>query len=304
MTGVHVKTVLNNAISEWIEQFIFDRKIRGLKDSTIIYYKKSLRRFLAYCEHSGIDDVSQITAKALREFIASMSRYADNTKRNTFKAARAFLCWFEAEEIIDGWRSPCTKVSTPKADEQPIAPIEMKDVIKVIRKCGPDNLGLRDKAILMVLVDTGIRASELVALDIDDLNEKIGQIVIKHGKGGKVRVVFVGRDTRKAIRRYLSTRTDDLSALFISHWDKTRLTTHGLRWLVIRRFKAAKVKPKGIHTFRRLFALTMLRNGTDIVTLSRLMGHSTTDVLRRYLAQTDDDLREAHAKASPVDNWL
>jgi hypothetical protein len=71
----------------------------------------------------------------------------------------------------------------------------------------------------------------------------------------------------------------------------------------LRRFKQF-CQSQGIHTFRRLFALTMLRNGTDIVTLSRLMGHSTTDILKKYLAQTDEDLREASAKASPIDNAL
>ena len=110
--------------------------------------------------------------------------------------------------------------------------------------------------------------------------------------------------TFRLSRPWLAIRDSYSDALFISLDDKTRLTYSGLRWVILRRFENAKVKPQGIHTFRRLFALTMLRNGTDIVTLSRLMGHSTTDILKKYLAQTDEDLREASAKASPIDNAL
>lgn len=108
---------------------------------------------------------------------------------------------------------------------------------------------------------------------------------------------------RRAVRRWLSVREDKNSALFTTLDDYARLSYSGLRWLVIRAFERAKVSYKGIHTFRRLCALTLLRGGVDIVTISRLLGHSTTEVVKRYLAQTDDDLHLAHAKASPVDNW-
>ena len=103
------------------------------------------------------------------------------------------------------------------------------------------------------------------------------------------------------LKRYLAMRDDDADPLFLSVDDRARLTYSGLRWIVINRSKDAKVKPRGIHTFRRLFALTMLRNGVDVLSISRLLGHNDLTVLRRYLAQTDDDLREAHAKASPID---
>lgn len=158
------------------------------------------------------------------------------------------------------------------------------------------------QTILDMMVDTGIRASELLQLDLDDLNLTQGSLLIRHGKGNKTRTVYIGKSVRKLLKRYLTLREDDSDALFISVDDKARLTYSGLRWLVINRSKDANVKPRGIHTFRRLYALTMLRNGVDVITLSRLLGHNDLTVLRRYLAQTDSDLREAHARASPVDN--
>ena len=288
-------------IVSWVDQFLFDRKVRGLTQGTINYHAKSLRRFTTYCASIQISAMTEITSTVLRGFIASMSELADNTIRNSYKSVVAFLNWFETEEAIPGWRTPASKVPTPKASDVPIQPVSLVDVLRVIRKCPSDNLGIRDRAVLLVLLDTGIRASELLALDLDDLNIQTGQLLIRHGKGNKTRAVFCGKDTRRALRTWLSIRDDQSSALFVSIDDRARLTYSGLRWIVIRRFENANVQPQGIHTFRRLFALTMLRNGVDIVTLSRLTGHSTTEVLKRYLAQTDDDLRLAHAKASPVD---
>lgn len=289
------------SLSKWTEQFLFDRKVRGFTPGTVTYHAKSLARFTSYCQSISVDEMGDVTPSILRGFIASMERLAPNTVRNSYKSFIAFLHWFEEEEAIAGWHSPASKVSCPKAPNAPIQPIPIQDVLKVIRKCPNDLMGIRDRAVLLVLLDTGIRAAELVALDQDDVDLQSGQMLIRHGKGNKTRAVFCGKDTRRALRLWLASRTDTSSALFVSLDDRARLTYSGLCWIVIRRFKNANVKQLGIHTFRRLFALTMLRNGTDVITLSRLMGHSTTEVLRRYLAQTDDDLRVAHAKASPVD---
>lgn len=291
-------------LTDWVDQFLFDRKVRGLTAGTIAYHAKSLRRLTRYCESIDIEIIEAITPVVLRGFIASMSYLADNTVRNTYKSVVAFLNWFQEEEVIPGWRSPASKVPTPKATDAPIQPISIEDVKKVLRHCPRDKSGTRDRAIFLVLLDTGIRAAELLALDFDDLHLPSGELLIRHGKGDKTRAVFCGKTTRSALRSWLAYRSDQSSALFTSVDTDSRLTYSGLRWIILRRFESAKVKQQGIHTFRRLFALTMLRNGTDIMTLSRLMGHSTTEVLRRYLAQTDDDLRLAHAKASPADHWF
>lgn len=292
------------SITDWISQFLFDRKIRGLTPGTLAYHDKSLRRFKQFCQSQGINEITEITPSTLRSFLDSMSHLSPYTIRNTFKSVSAMLTWYEQEEVEPGWRSPASKVQAPKVPDAPIQPLPLADALKVIRKCPSDDLGIRDRAILMILLDTGIRASELTALDLDDFDLVSGQLLIRHGKGNKTRAVYAGKDTRKAMRSWLAIRDSYSDALFISLDDKTRLTYSGLRWVILRRFENARVKPQGIHTFRRLFALTMLRNGTDIVTLSRLMGHSTTDILKKYLAQTDEDLREASAKASPIDNAL
>jgi integrase/recombinase XerD len=106
------------------------------------------------------------------------------------------------------------------------------------------------------------------------------------------------------MRAYLRTRQDQSPALFVSK-DWERLTYDGLRQILERRTISAKLEKKPtLHAFRRAFALNMLRNGVDIFTLQRLMGHADLQVLRRYLAQNDQDNLLAHMRGGPVDNNL
>lgn len=290
-------------ISDWADNFLFDRKVQGFTPGTIVNYRNKLKRFKTFCAQSGVSTIEQITPSTLRDYLELLDHDGLTVigRRNHYGALKTFLRWYDSEEEPPGWSNPIAKLKPPKVPDAPIQPIPMADVMKIIDKCPSDLRGLRDKAILLTLVDTGIRASELLQLDQGDLNLSQGSLLIRHGKGNKTRTVYVGKNTRKLLKRYLAMRDDDADPLFLSVDDRARLTYSGLRWIVINRSIDAKVKPRGIHTFRRLYALTMLRNGVDVITLSRLMGHSDLQVLKRYLAQTDDDLREAHAKASPID---
>ena len=162
--------------------------------------------------------------------------------------------------------------------------------------------GDRDRAAMLALLDTGARASEFTALDVGDVNQGTGAVLIRHGKGDKSRVTFLGAKARRELARYLRRRGEQSpSAPLWATKTGARLTYHGLRSVVQRRARAAGVRAPGLHDFRRAFALLALRGGVDLVSLQRLMGHSGLDVLRRYLAQTEADLRAAHAKGAPVD---
>ena len=170
---------------------------------------------------------------------------------------------------------------------------------------GQSFTGCRDRALLLALLDTGCRASEFLALNIGDVNLADGRVMVRHGKGGKGRVTFLGLKSRRALRSYLRYRSDRSEAepLWVTP-QQTRLTYDGLRSMVRRRAACAGVADPSLHSFRRGFAITSLRNGVDVFSLQRLMGHSDLSILRRYLTQTDADLEQAHRKAGPVDNTL
>jgi integrase/recombinase XerD len=126
-----------------------------------------------------------------------------------------------------------------------------------------------------------------------------------HGKGDKPRMTFVGPKTLKALVAYLRHRPEaaDSDPLWLDERGH-RLSATALRAILVRRAKLAGVPAPTPHQFRRAFALAALRNGCDLISLQRLMGHSDLTVLRRYLAQTEADLSAAHRRASPVDALL
>ena len=164
--------------------------------------------------------------------------------------------------------------------------------------------GDRDAAILFCLLDTGARASEFLSVDLDDLNQASGTILIRKGKGSKPREVYLGKQSKQVLRRYLKHRVDDSPALWVTdpRFGSERLGYDGLRGIIHRRSLDAKVEEPSLHDFRRAFALAMLRNGTDVYTLSKLMGHEGITVLQRYLKQTYQDTEAAHRRAGPVDH--
>ena len=215
---------------------------------------------------------------------------------------KTFLKWYQVENDLFEWSNPINKVKFHFPKDKPLEPANKNAIRAMLGICKPNFTGKRDKAIILTLLDTGLRASELLALDKDNVNPISGVIQVLHGKGGKFRNIYLGRKARIALRRYLNVHNYG-NPLFISI-NEERLTYSGLRLVLKRRAKQAEVNYQSPHSFRRSFALEMLRAGVYVFTLQLLMGHSDIQVLRRYLKQVDGDLQEAHRKASPVDKWI
>jgi integrase/recombinase XerD len=217
-----------------------------------------------------------------------------------YRALRAFLSWWEEEYEPDNWRNPIRKVRGPKVNNQTLPPADWDAVKAMIATCNTGQTAARDKALLLFLVDTGCRANEVLSLDIEDYDPISGSVRVRKGKGGKGRTVFVGRQTRRAVRKNL--RLQGTNGPLWQTVDGRRLSYDGLRSIISRRAKQAGVAPPSLHSFRRLFALECLRNGMDLRRLQELMGHSTLNLLQRYTNLTDADLLAVHKEAGPVDN--
>jgi site-specific recombinase XerD len=286
-----------------IESFVIDRKSQGLSMETIRFYQKKLRYFEKYCETQAVTQVTQITPDLIRKYLLGLTEsHNPGGVHACFRPLRTFLLWVENEEIMPtGWRNPIWKVKAPKLPVDPIDPVSLQEIQALLETCERNFSGIRDKVVLLGLLDTGVRAQEFLNLNLDDIDLATGAILIRQGKGRKPRMVFLGRKTIRAVRAYLRARHDDNPALWVSiHGD--RMTYAALRCLLRRRAQLAGLHSIPTpHDFRRAFALIMLRNGVDIFALQKLMGHSDLQVLRRYLAQTDQDVHTAHMKGSPVD---
>jgi len=304
-----LKSNVDDYLETWMEAFLMDRKANGVAKGTMVFYSQKLRAFADYCDAQEVKQISQITPNFLRQYFLHLEETHHNPggRHAFFRVIRAFLLWYENEVEPNNWSNPIHKVKAPRVPIEPIEPVSNEVVLMMIKSCKVNTFGGdRDAAILFILLDTGVRASEFLSINLDDVNQAKGEILIRQGKGKKPRYVFFGRQSKRALRKYLSHRRDEDQALWVKQpkYESERISYNGLRGILTRRAVDANVNIPSLHDFRRAFALTMLRNGTDVFTLAKLMGHEGIFVLQRYLKQSDRDVELAHRRAGPVDNIL
>jgi site-specific recombinase XerD len=286
----------------WVDAFLRDRRARNLTAGTVKFYQEKLQPFTNYCEAHAVKQISQITSTLIREFLLHLDDRGNNPGgiHACYRSLKAFLNWYWDEIEPDG-RNPISRVSAPKVDIEPLDPANIEDVRKMIKFCANNMVGKRDKAMMLFLLDVGVRAFELLAINLDEIDVLTGEVFIRKGKGRKPRTVFLGSTSLKSVRQYLKLRRDNCNALWISK-DKERLTYWGLVEVMRRRSEQAKVPKPSIHSFRYFFALTSLRNGMDVFSLQKAGGWASMAVMRRYLKQVDSDVETAMKRYSPVDN--
>jgi site-specific recombinase XerD len=285
-----------------LETFLTARKAEGRAKRTLDYYREKLTVFLAFCDAHSVTQIQDVNPDLLRRFMLKLAETHNPGGTHAFyRAVRAFLRFVEIEEVLPDWRSPTRKVKAPRVELQPIEGAPLEDISALLATCNRAELiGARDAALLLALLDSGARVTEFLSVDLGDVDA--GKILLRHTKGKRPREVYLSPRTRKALRVYLRMRHDNHPALWITK-DNDRLTYDGLRGILTRRARSAGLKETpSPHDFRRAMAINYLRNGGDVFTLQLILGHKSLTVLRRYLALTERDTQEAHAKYSPVDN--
>lgn len=292
---VNESTPLGRAINA----FLLDCAARNLTPGTLRFYWQRLATFLVFCERHGATEPARLSPTLLREFIASFSAHSPYYQHQHARAVKTFCSFLVREGSLPA--SPMAAVRMPKLPKDILEPFQRADVAALLAAAE----SARDKAVILMLLDTGVRASELLALDVGDYDALTGAIRVRHGKGRKLRTVFVGAHTRHAIGRYLADRgsVSAVSPLFAAEHGG-RLAFFGLASLLGRLGRAAGVKPVGAHRFRRTFAIESLRAGMPLPQLAALMGHEGLAVLQRYLRLVTDDLQAAHQQHGAVDRLL
>jgi len=292
------------ALPEAISAFLVDREAQRLTSATLRYYQQELGYFGDFARAQGLADLADVTPDLIRRWLLMLAdRRGPGGVHASYRAIKAFLRWAWNEYEIAG-PCPILKVKAPKLPQELLEPLSLDSLKAMMVTCDRSFLGDRDRAVLLCLLDSGLRAAEFCALDVADVELATGRLLVRHGKGNKARISFLGAVSRKALGRYLRhRRSQGPEALWVTR-EGMRLCYCSLRSLVRNRARAAGIPAPSLHSFRRAFALGCLRNGMDIVSLQRLLGHADLTVLRRYLAQTEGDLAEAHRRAGPVDHVM
>lgn len=274
---------------------------RGRSVKTVENYDRYLIRFFKYAHIKTVNDISEESIRSFRLWLNRQPGTSGSLKRRTQNyyliALRVFLKFLHRRGV------PCLspdRIELAKLPERSldlITPAELTRLLHAPR--GTDEKSLRDKAILELLFSTGLRVSELCALDAD-IDISRDELSVR-GKGDKVRVVFLSPLAKKAIASYLKIRKDLQDALFVGlsvgKKQGGRITPRSVERIIkgyaVRAGLTKKVTP---HVLRHSFATDLLSNGADLRSVQALLGHANITTTQIYTHVTDAHLREVHKK--------
>ncbi len=299
----YMATEIDKLKREFLEYLEIEK---GRAIRTVENYEHYLTSFF---EFGKIKSPSDITDASVREFRLWLNRQITGNNRqngNTVSkktqnyymiALRVFLKYLTKREIKSMPRDQIELAKTPERTLDLISPEELS---RLLNSPSSNTLkDLRDKAILELLFSTGLRVSELCSLT-NDFDFKRDEISIR-GKGGKVRVVFISEEAKKAVKKYLDARKDMSDALFVQVGDEKEesqaLTRRSIERIVKQHaIKAGITKKVTPHVIRHSFATDLLNNGADIRSVQVMLGHANIGTTQIYTHVTDKHLRDIHKK--------
>lgn len=291
---------------------------KNLSQNTIRMYSFYLNDFVVWSEAflKKVLVPDDLADDLIRKYRIDLNRRISTKSNNEFKRStqktflvslRAFLKFLIVEEKLAVL--PPDQIILGKSEDR-IPKFLDVDQLKRLLEVQDLNRrsGMRDRAILMTLFSTGLRVSELVKLNIDDVNLKTGEFSVL-GKGRKVRIVYLDKAAIDAIQRYLNTRQNDpYKPLFLRYSGKKmevndfegkslRLTVRSVQRLVKKYVTRAGIAVDATpHTLRHTFATDMIRGGADLRSVQELLGHSNLSTTQIYTHVTNPQLKEAHKK--------
>ena len=308
----------NLALENLIQGFRLSCQTEGKSPRTVEWYTAFLQRFLKFLQSNGlptiIDSIHKDHIRAFIRYLQTEARtphkgmpLSGATVQGYVRTLKAFYSWATRGEYIE--TNPVVKIPVPKALVKVINSFTPEQITALATSCQQENgNGHRNLSMLLLMLDCGLRVSELVNIDIVDVDLEAGTIWIRCGKGGKERLVPVGSVVQRVLWKYINHSrphpvSEKITRLFLS-LDGLPLTRNGVQQMLRRCGKKAGIS--GVrcspHTLRHTFAKNYLMNGGDIFSLQRILGHSSLASVRIYLNLFATDLKTQHRRFSPVDN--
>ena len=279
-----------------VELFCEAKEAEGLSPRTIRWYSDILNR--AIRRFGGPAVLDDIDASAWRVWLVELrATLAPVSVAGYVRCLHVFGNWLDAEGLTEA--EVIRRLAKPRVPKKIIEPLSDDELRRLLA-----NAGTRDQAILLLLLDTGLRVSEAAGIRFRDLRQD-GSIKVM-GKGAKERLVPVGTSSRRAIGRYLAVRGrgEPDESVFLAELG-TGLTYHGIQQILKRlKVRAGLERRCSPHTFRHTFARNYLVNGGDVFSLQQILGHTSLDMVRRYVSLADTDVAGRHDLASPADHLL
>lgn len=291
-------------MEDYIEDYIKNLKeIKKLSKNTVDSYKRDLKKFMKYLAKNSIK-VEDVTKQNIDEYIESMKQagFKPASATRTLATLRSFYTYLLKKGKIS--KDPTLNVESPKLEKKLPVVLTPSEIEKLLAQPVTTELkGLRDKAMLEFAYATGMRATEIVNLNVEDV-DLVNSFVICDEGGGSKRIIPLGKMANKAIANYLEeARTyldkKDSNALFLN-LTGGRLTRQGL-WKIIKTYTEAAEIDKDItpHVLRHSFALHLIENGADIKAIQTMMGHSDISSTKIYLDCVNNEIKEIYKTTHP-----
>ncbi|MNI39671.1 Tyrosine recombinase XerD [compost metagenome] len=278
---------------------------RGLSKSTLESYNRDLRQFMSYLQDRDTTDINEVTRTGILLYFSTLknSGKAAATITRISVTLRAFFQYLVSERIIE--HDPLVMVELPKADKKLPQTLTVEETEKLLDMPDPGTpLGLRDKAMLELLYATGIRVSELISLNLEDVDTDL-RFLRCCSETGKERIIPFGQVTSEWVERYINESRPHFmtkiknEALFPNRLGE-RISRQGF-WKVLKKYgKEAGIEQDITpHTLRHSFAVHLLDRGADVRAVQEMLGHADVSTIQVYLNKTRPNLKSEYDSYHP-----
>lgn len=292
---------MENEINAFISYL---HNVKKMSNNTEMSYRRDLEKVRLFLETRGITDVRKVSAEDLQEYIGSLEEqhFAAATVSRNIASIKAFFHYLESEGILSEDISGVLKA--PKIEKKIPEILSMEEVVRLLEQpSGNTPKEIRDKAMLELLYATGIRVSELISLQLTDVNMRTGSIICRDRN--KERIIPFGKAAKKALTKYLNGTREEMlenkkaDALFVNCSGQP-MSRQGF-WKLIKYYaKKADIKADITpHTLRHSFAAHLVENGADLKSVQEMLGHSDISTTQIYANLNYHHIREVYAKAHP-----
>jgi len=290
-----------------LKQFVaYLKDKKKMKSNSMTAYKRDVKEFASFLESRDIKSPREASDADVAAFLLKLKQddKTGATVNRKLASIRAFYRFLNKNGILE--TNPAEDIKSPKIAQKEIEYLTIEEIEKLLAQPDRSVKGLRDTAILEVMYATGIRVSELVEMNIDDVDLRIGFVKCT-GEHGKARIIPLGRPARAATEVYIYDERKKLqrgnkdkgNALFLNFYGE-RLTRQAL-WKILKAYaaKAGIEKKLTPQTLRNSFAVHMVQNGADLKSLQELLGHEDLAATQIYLTVSKNKIKDVYDKSHP-----
>lgn len=284
---------------------IYLKEEKKAAENTSSAYVRDVMQFEEFLAERGVDDSAEATNADVVAFLMDLKvkGSSKSTVNRKLASVRTYYAFLQKKMNLEN--NPADNIKSPKIEKKAMEYLLPEDIDRLMDLPDDTDKGIRDKAILELLYATGIRATELIDMDIADINIRMGFVTCE-GENIRARIIPVGRMARNAVERYvnesrsrLTRNNEDEKHLFVNFQGKP-FTRQGL-WKVLKEYGelagfSINLTPQ---VLRNSFAIHMLQNGADLKSLQELMGHEDISATQVYLAFTKNRIKDVYDRSHP-----